>query len=148
MSQNSEVPGQLHSIKEYFRRIDEGDFAAELFTSDFQFYFPKHGIGRGPESFLAMAGGLLGSLERIAHHAQNFIFIEAGKLVAVEGTTEGVGKNGVEWHGGQTPGGRFCSVFAFDDNGLIERMHIYLDPDYTGADKDRFLWPDAARTSW
>jgi ketosteroid isomerase-like protein len=132
-------------ILEYFRRIDEGAFAAELFTEDFQFYFPKFGIGRGPAAFLEMAGGLVGSLQRIAHLADRFQFTEADHMVAVEGMTEGAGADGVDWRGGSTPGGRFCSVFVFDDGGLIERMHIYLDPDYTGADKGRFLWPAEGR---
>jgi hypothetical protein len=132
-------------ILEYFRRIDGGEFAAELFTDDFQFYFPKYGIGRGPAAFLDMAGGLVGSLQRIAHLADRFALIEAGRTVAVEGMTEGAGADGTEWRGASTPGGRFCSVFVFNDAGLIERMHIYLDPDYTGADKARFLWPAEGR---
>jgi ketosteroid isomerase-like protein len=32
---------------------------------------------------------------------------------------------------GKTPGRRFCNVFKFRD-GRISRLHIYLDPDYTG----------------
>lgn len=132
-------------ILEYFRRIDQGDFAAELFTEDFQFYFPKFGIGRGPAAFLEMAGGLVGSLQRIAHLEDRFEFIEGDQIVALEGMTEGAGADGTEWRGASTPGGRFCSVFAFADDGLIERMHIYLDPDYTGADAPRFLWPAEGR---
>jgi hypothetical protein len=30
-------------------------------------------------------------------------------------------------------------VFEFR-GPLIARMHIYLDPDYTGRDENRFLW--------
>jgi hypothetical protein len=45
---------------------------------------------------------------------------------------------GVEWYGGKTAGGRFCSVFEFR-GWLIARMHIYLDLDYASRDRDRFL---------
>ena len=46
---------------------------------------------------------------------------------------------GVEWDGGRTAAGRFCSVFEFR-GPLVARMHIHLDPDYTGRDEDRFPW--------
>jgi hypothetical protein len=145
---DSESSRQIDCIRQYFRRIDAGEFAAELFAPDFQFYFPKFGVGRGPGAFLQLVRGLMTTVERIAHHPEDFVFIETGNKVAVEGTTEGSGINGVEWRGGVTPGGRFCSIFVFDSQGLIERMHIYLDPDYTGADRDRFLWSNAVRVGW
>jgi hypothetical protein len=44
--------------------------------------------------------------------------------------------------GGRTPGGRFCTVFTFNDADLIESMHVYLDPDVTGADHERFVTQD------
>jgi hypothetical protein len=39
----------------------------------------------------------------------------------VEGTTHGADREGVEWSGGKTAGGRFCSVFEFR-GPLIARM--------------------------
>ena len=39
---------------------------------------------------------------------------------------------------------RLCNVFEFRGD-LICRMHIYLDPDYGGEDKDRFLWGEGGR---
>jgi len=66
----------------------------------------------------------------------------------VEGTTEGTDHAGTEWRGGHTAGGRFCSVFSFGADGLIERMYVYLDPDYTGQDTARFVWPARASQQW
>jgi hypothetical protein len=58
--------------------------------------------------------------------------------------TAGNDGDGRIWDGGKTPGGRFCSVFDFADDGLISRMFIYLDPDYTSLDRDRFHWKRTA----
>jgi hypothetical protein len=74
--------------------------------------------------------------------------IQKGNLVVVEGTTEGESAGGKQWSGGITPGGRFCSVFAFGEHGLIERMFIYLDPDYLSEDKPRFLWNRGDSQRW
>jgi hypothetical protein len=140
---------RIDRIKEYFRRADAGDFAAELFTENFQFYIPKYGLGHGASEFFEMASGMQKNrIRSISHHIDNLIFIEQGNQVAVEGTTEGTGVDGVEWHGGQTPGGRFCSVFAFNADSLIERMHVYLDPDFTSRDKAAFFWPDRSPQQW
>jgi hypothetical protein len=134
---------QLRKVKEYYSRVDSGDFPAELFTDNFQFFFPKFGIGRGAAEFFEMADGMMRHrVRKISHHASDMSFVELGNHVLVEGTTEGTGFDGVTWHGGRTPGGRFCSVFVFEDTGLISRMHIYLDPDYTSADKSGFVWPE------
>lgn len=135
-------------VKSYFSRVDNGDFPNEYFTPDFEFYVPKFGIGRGPSSFYEMVEGVKATRSRSGHHHDSFKIIEAGDKVVVEGTTEGLGLNNVAWCGGKTPGGRFCSVFEFDETALIRRMYIYLDPDFTGADKDRFLWSYRSQSEW
>ena len=56
----------------------------------------------------------------------------------VEGATEGGDRNDKTWTGGGTLAWRLCSVFDFTEEGLIERMYIYLAPDYTSLDRDRF----------
>src|SRR5258706_9174193 len=124
--------------KEYFIRGDarRPDLLA-LFHPDFQLYFPKFGIGRGPESFLKMVSGFT-DLESIEHDFSTYTFIGKGSHVVVEGTTRGRMK-GKSWAAGETPGGRFCNVFEFRD-GLIARVHVYLDPDYLGEDDARFRW--------
>jgi hypothetical protein len=134
--------------KSYFRRVDGGDFPTEYFTADFEFYVPKFGIGRGVSSFFEMARGVQATRVHGHHHYDSLRFIEAGDILVVEGTTEGLGRDNVVWCGGKTPGGRFCSVFEFDERNLIRRMYIYLDPDFTSADKDRFLWGQRSQVEW
>jgi len=130
----------IASAKAYFDEVDSGQLPLELFTSDFEFYFPKFGVGRGPDEFREFAGGFWAAGYKARHHRSQLKFTASGRQVAVEGTTEGSDSDGRTWNGGETPGGRFCSVFEFTRDGLIERMHIYLDPDYTSLDKDRFHW--------
>jgi SnoaL-like domain len=142
------VSSQVKAVKEYYRRLDAGEFPAELFAKDFQFCFPKYGVGRGAAAFSELAGGMTRAVKRVAHHLDTMIFIEQGNCVAAEGTTEGTDADGVEWHGGRTRGGRFCSVFLFGQSGLIERLHIYMDPDCTGRHKEGFLWPNRSADSW
>ena len=134
------------AIRRFYEKSDSGAFAAELFAPDFQFFVPKYGIGHGAERFLEMAGAT--GVKQVTHHISDLVFIESGNMVAVEGTTEGVGTDGVGWKVGQTPGGRFCSIFEFDNRGLIVRMHVYLDPDVTGADRERFRWQRGAAQQW
>ena len=132
--------------KEYFIRGDaQRPDLLELFHPDFQLYFPKFGIGRGPESFLQMVSGFAGELESIQHDFTDYNFIATGPYVVVEGTTRGRMK-GKSWSAGETPGGRFCNVFEFRDS-LIARVHVYLDPDYLGEDEARFRWGREGR-SW
>jgi len=140
---------QAAAVLEYYRRIDAGDFAAELFSPHFQFYFPKYGVGHGPAQFLEMSGGLMKTTVRQArHHLDQMLIFEQGNKVAVEGTTEGVHLDGTVWHGGRTAGGRFCSIFSFGPDGLIDRMHVYLDPDYTSRDQARFVWAERSSQEW
>jgi len=133
--------------KEYFARLDAGSPALlELFTEDAQIYFPKFGIGRGRQAIIEVLTGLGGTIQSIQHPSDSFVYIQSGNHLAVEGTSRGVLKNGAHWAAGETPGGRFCNVFEFRGN-LICRVHIYLDPDYGGADQQRFLWGDRQQ-SW
>lgn len=130
----------LEATKQYFIRGDAGrPDTFDLFADDVQIYFPKFGITRGKDGFSELATGLLGSVSAIAHDLSTFTYVVTGDTVVVEGTTYGTGAENRSWRGGHTPGGRFCSVFQFRD-GLIARMHIYLDPDYVSQDSGRFLW--------
>ncbi len=134
--------------EEYYRRADASQpDVVDLFTEDVEIFFPKFGVGRGKAAFGELATGLLGSLKAIAHDRGGLSYVAVGRTVVVEGTTRGETRNGTQWDGGKTPGGRFCSVFEFRDR-LISRMYIYLDPDYGSADRDRFLWPGSASRHW
>jgi ketosteroid isomerase-like protein len=130
----------LEAVEQYFIRADAGrPDALDLFTDDVQLYFPKFGVAKGKQAFGELASGLLGSLSELAHDLSSFRYVVTEDSVVVEGTTRGADRAGNRWSGGETAGGRFCSVFRFRD-GLIARMHIYVDPDYTGRDRERFLW--------
>jgi hypothetical protein len=143
----SKVPStQKATVLYYFERTDAGQFPIDLFTEDFQFFVPKFGVGRGAADFAEMAAKA--SVKQFRHQVEKFLLIEDGNTVAVEGTSEGVTADGVEWNGGSTPGGRFTTVFSFNSAGLIERMHIYLDPDFAGSHTDGFRWKRGAAQEW
>ena len=140
ISMTSQEAAMLEVVKQYFMRGDAGrEDVLDLFADDVQIYFPKLGITRGKQGFGELAQGLMSSLSAIAHDLANFDYTVAKDTVVVEGTTYGTDRDSRAWRGGETPGGRFCSVFKFQ-GGRIARMHIYLDPDYTSRDSDRFLW--------
>ena len=133
-------------VREYIRRIDLNDFPAELFAEGFQFYVPKFGIGHGHAEFMEMATGFVSAYRGISHVID--LVADCGSVVLLEGRTSGEDAEGVAWRGGETPGGRFCSLFEFDGDGLIARMHIYLDPDYTSRDRERFRWDRGSAQRW
>src|SRR5579863_8991553 len=134
--------------EEYYRRADAGrPDLVDLFTADVELFFPKFGVRRGKAALGELAAGLLGSLKSIEHDRQGLSYVAVGHTVLVEGTTHGETRDGTQWEGGKTPGGRFCSVFEFRGH-LISRMYVYLDPDYGSADRARFLWPDSATRRW
>jgi SnoaL-like domain len=130
----------LETTKQYFIRVDAGSADTfDLFTEDAQIYFPKFGIARGKAAFGELASGLFKRVSKLSHDLSTFTYVVTPDVIVVEGKTQGMDVEGRRWSGGETPGGRFCSVFEFR-GPLICRMHIYLDPDYTSRDEDRFLW--------
>ena len=134
------------AVLRYFEQSDAGQFPSELFTPDFQFFVAKFGIGRGLEAFVEMASSA--GVREVKHDLAGLLLIEAGDHVVAEGITQGVTTDGVAWRGGDTPAGRFASVFSFNPGGLIERMHIYLDPDFAGHHEAGFRWNRGARQEW
>jgi hypothetical protein len=141
MSLSDQDSKNVATVKEYFVRLDTGrPDLIELFADEFQFYFPKFGIGQGKADLAELAQGIGATLKSITHDINSMKFLEGDNFVVAEGTTKGVYHDGTAWSAGETAGGRFCNVYEFDRDGLIKRLHIYLDPDYAGHDKDRFLW--------
>jgi len=106
------VSPQVKAVKAYYRRLDAGEFPADLFAKDFQFCFPKYGVGHGAAAFSELFSGMMCAVKRVAHHLHTMLFIEQGNCVAVEGTTEGTDVHGVEWHGGRTRAAAFAVFFC------------------------------------
>lgn len=125
---------------DYFRLLDaKSADLLSLFTSDFEFYYPKYGQGSGAEQLMEVVANLGARVEKVEHDISGYFFVAGGEHVVVMGTTRGVPTNGASWAAGETPCGRFCNVFAFRD-GKIARLAIYLDPDYLNEAEGAFLW--------
>jgi ketosteroid isomerase-like protein len=126
--------------REYYRRSDAGSpDLLDLFTEDAEIYFPKYGVGPARTAFAEAVAGLLTRLKSLVHPMTGYRYFPSGNALIVEGTTNGEALDGRTWTGGETPGGRFCSVLEFRGE-LISRMYIYLDPDYLSDNEEDFLW--------
>ncbi len=134
-------------ILEYFNTFDRGGIRStgepilSLFADDCMVWFPKWGLAKGVDEVGQMFADLGSTFEWIDHTTShlNFVF-SGGTTVAVEGLTRGRHRDG-DWQAGrpQWGAGRFCNIFEIWDM-KIQRLHIYLDPDYAGRDTDRYPW--------
>lgn len=138
---------KIEVVEEYFRRVDghSSGRVTDLFTDDCEVYFPKYGEGQGHGALREMGRGLAEVIASFQHDMSAFKYAVDGDTVTVEGTTFGVTVTGATWRGGETVGGRFCSVFEIQE-GRIARMFVYLDPDYVNADAARYpRWQERHR---
>jgi ketosteroid isomerase-like protein len=124
---------------EYLKRLDQGGNFFELFADDAQVYFPKWGLADGKAAIERLFGEVGGTLAGIRHDYAYFNYIFQEDTVVVEGTSSGQTAGGASWRAGVTPAGRWCDVFEIRD-WKIQRLFIYLDPDYAGADTERYPW--------
>ena len=124
---------------QYFKRLDAGQDFFDLFADDAYVYFPKHQPARGIDEVRQLFGDIVVLFKSIVHEIPYFNYITQGEQVVVEGTTHGMLSDGSEWRAGQGLGGRFVDVFEIRD-GKIQRLFIYLDPDYADADRARYPW--------
>jgi ketosteroid isomerase-like protein len=124
---------------EYLKRLDRGEGIFDLFADDAQVYFPKWGLANGRAEFERLFIDLGSILSGIRHDYAYFNYIHSGDTVVVEGTSYGTTKNGTQWRAGVTHAGNWCDVFEIRDF-KIQRVFIYLDPDYAGADTARYPW--------
>lgn len=124
---------------EYFKRMDRGEEILSLFDEHAQVYFPKWGIARGLDEISQLFDSLLGILGGISHDVTYANIVQQGDMVVVEATSHGQLKSGESWRAGVSHAGRWCDVFEIRDF-RIQRCHIYLDPDYAGADTARYPW--------
>ena len=127
-------------VLEYFRRLDRGGDILALFEEDARVFFPKYGIATGRDEIGTMFGQIGEIVNELSHDYETFNYVIQGDMVVVEGTSTGETADGVRWQPDGSPGGgRWCDVFEVRE-GAIQRLFIYLDPDYAGADKDRYPW--------
>lgn len=124
-------------IAAYFRGADSRDPAwLDLFTEDVELFFPKFGLTRGKAAVAGFGARLAAELKNLEHDIPGLRSIVAGDTIVVEGTEGGVTRSGLRWPDGVVSQGRSCDVFTFAGT-LIRSIHIYVDPDFTSADRDR-----------
>lgn len=124
---------------EYLKRLDDGVDFLDLFADGAQVYFPKWGIATGATKIKQLFSDVGSILGAIRHDYAYFNYVYGGDTVAVEGTSSGRTAHGVRWRAGITHAGRWCDVFEIRDF-RIQRLFIYLDPDYGDADTERYPW--------
>lgn len=125
---------------EYFRRLDRGGDFLELFADDARVFYPKWGVATGTEEIGTMFGDVAELVSAMAHDYETFNYVIDGDTVVVEGTSTGETADGTTWRPDGSPGGgRWCDVFEIRD-GAIQRLFIYLDPDYAGQDTEQYPW--------
>jgi SnoaL-like domain len=123
----------------YFKLTDSGGETISLFDELAYVSFPKHVPARGIKEVKELFGDVGQLFTSVVHEVAYFNYVEQGEKVVVEGFTHGVLADGTPWRATETLGGRFCNVFEVR-NGLIQRLHIYLDPDYGDFDTARYPW--------
>jgi hypothetical protein len=132
---------------EYLKAFDNGGVTSDggsildLFADDAQVYFPKWGLATGKEQIGRLFGDVGGTIKSIVHDYSHFNWIFSGEDVLVaEGTSHGEHRDG-PWRAGVPDhgAGRWCDVFEIRD-WKIQRVFIYLDPDYAGKDTARYPW--------
>jgi ketosteroid isomerase-like protein len=132
---------------EYLKAFDNGgvtstgDSILDLFADDAQVYFPKWGLATGKEDIGRLFTDVGATIKQIEHHYShlNWVF-SGGDVVVCEGTSHGEHRDG-PWRAGvpEWAAGRWCDVFEIRD-WKIQRVFIYLDPDYASQDTARYPW--------
>jgi ketosteroid isomerase-like protein len=132
---------------EYLKAFDNGgvtstgDSILDLFADDAQVYFPKWGLATGKEEIGRLFTEVGATIKQIEHHYSHFNWVFSGSDVIVcEGTSHGEHRDG-PWRAGvpEWAAGRWCDVFEIRD-WRIQRVFIYLDPDYASQDTERYPW--------
>ncbi|GAB2986079.1 nuclear transport factor 2 family protein [Amycolatopsis acidiphila] len=132
---------------EYLKAFDNGGVTSggggilDLFAEDAQACFPKWGLANGKAEIGKLFGDVGGTIRAIRHDYATFNWIFSGSdTVVVEGTSYGEHQDG-PWRAGVPDwgAGRWCDVFEIRD-WKIQRVFVYLDPDYAGKDTARYPW--------
>lgn len=127
-------------VMEYIKALDNGGTTSnggsvlDLFSEDAQVYFPKWGLAKGKDEILKLFMEFGPTLKTIKHDYEGMVWTHSGgDRIAVEGTSSG------EHRDGPWTDGHWCDVFEIKDS-KIQRLSIYLDPDYAGKDTARYPW--------
>lgn len=132
---------------EYLKAFDNGGTTStgasilDLFAEDAQVYFPKWGLATGRDQIGRLFTDVGGTIKSIRHDYATFNWVFSGcDTIVAEGTSYGEHRDG-PWRAGVPDwgAGRWCDVFEIRD-WLIQRVFIYLDPDYAGKDTTRYPW--------
>lgn len=126
-------------VMQYMRGVDQGLDISHLFAEHAEVCFPKWGIAAGRDEIMQMftdIGTILGSLK---HDYAHFNYYSDEDTMIVEGTSSGTTKDGVQFTGGLTYAGFFTDVFEIRDF-KIQRLYVYLDPDYWGKNTAPYPW--------
>lgn len=132
---------------EYLKAFDNGGKTSDggsildLFDDLAQVYFPKWGLANGKKEVGKLFTEVGSTLKAIRHDYADFNWIfGGGDMLVCEGTSYGVHRDG-PWRAGVPSwgAGRWCDVFEIRD-WKIQRVFIYLDPDYAGKDTARYPW--------
>ena len=124
---------------ELMLRIDRGEDVLDLFDANARVHFPKWGVANGKEQIQQLFSDIGKIIGSITHHHAHFNVVVKDDLVVIEGASNGTTTDGVEWRAGVTHAGLWCDVLEIRDF-KIQRLYIYLDPDYSGADTARYPW--------
>lgn len=128
-----------HLALEYLKRLDTGGDVVELFDEHAQVYFPKCPLATGTDAIRDLFTNVGAIVAAVAHDYAYLNFVGQGDTLVVEGTSSGRTTDGATWRAGVTHAGRWCDVFEMRDH-RIQRLFIYLDPDYGDADLARYPW--------
>jgi len=140
MISTAEANERIRLVKEYFLKGDAGDpTILAMFTDDVELRFPKFGTRTGKEAVGAFVQGLLGAVRSLTHYPEQYTYLASGDVVVAEGWESGILKDGSTWPSKGTSDGKFCNVFRFREK-LISHVHVYVDPDFGGNDRERFYW--------
>lgn len=131
---------QKEIVVSYFQQLDRGGDFIDLFDENARVFYPKWGIATGHEEIGEMFSDVGSLVNKMSHNYEYFNYVMSGDTVVVEGTSTGETADGTEWRpDGEPGGGRWCDVFEVR-NGKIQRLFIYLDPDYAGTDTEQYSW--------
>lgn len=137
MTQDALKNSCIEVVKQFYSKLDQADATLlDLFTDDTEVFFPKFGTAKGKSSLGELGRCFALEIDKIQHLQDKFRFISDGNTLVVEGQMRGVMQSGERWPTAEAGSHHFCAVFEFNAL-LIQRLSIYLDPDFNLEDKKR-----------